>query len=209
VLAGIVERLSPQYHLLENAEELTAHPLLSVEQQGHYFKLASEVNVGRLSKLGLLDDATRRQLAALSSERLEWLTDIPIDALAKLREDNEHEAFRKTLKTAMSNLHSSALEDIDRIAAEVCREIDAGIANYNRSVREINEKFKVQAAHTAIGTVGGGLGLLIPTLAPFVGPLVPMAALTKLSVDVLNRRIELKKQSRSLMGVFAIAKHRA
>jgi hypothetical protein len=209
VLTGILERLSPQFHLFENAEELTAHPLLSIEQQAHYFKLVSEVNADRLSKLGLLDDPTRRQLAALSSERLEWLNNIPVSMLAKLREDSEHEVFRKMLVTAMSNLHASALENVDKVAAEICREIDSGIARYNRSVREINDKFKASTAQTAAGAVGGGLSLLVPALAPFLGPIVPLAALTKFGYDALTRHIELKKQSRSLMGVLAIAKDKA
>jgi hypothetical protein len=208
VLNGIVERLSPQYHLFENAEELTAHPLLSIEQQAHYFRLVSEVNAGRLAKLGLLDGATRRQLAALSSDRLEWLSNIPISVLANLREDNEHDVFRQTLATAMGNLHASALEDVDKVAGEICREIDAGIARYNRSVREINDKFRASTAQTVVGAVGG-LGLLVPTLAPFMGPIVPLAALTKLGYDALSRHVELKKQSRSLMGVMAVAKDRA
>jgi hypothetical protein len=208
LLSGIYERLSPQFHLFENAEELTAHPLLCIEQQGHYFKLVSEVNANRLSRLGLLDDPTRRQLAALSSERLEWLNNIPISMLAKLREDSEHEVFRKMLATAMSNLHESALEDVDKVAGELCREIDAGIARYNRSVREINEKFWVSTAHTAFGAVAGGLGLLVPTLAPFL-PIVPLATVSKIGYDALIRQTELKKQSRSLIGVLAFAKDKA
>ena len=167
------------------------------------------MNAGRLSKLGLLDVTTRRQLAALSSERLEWLSSIPIADLAQLREDSEHEIFRKTLATAIGNLHASALEDVDRVAGEICREIDAGIARYNRSVREINDKFKASTIQTAVGTIGGGLGLLVPTLAPFMGPIVPLAAITKFGYDALTRHVELKKQSRSLMGVLAIAKDRA
>jgi hypothetical protein len=209
VLNGIFERLSPQFHLFENAEELTAHPLLSIEQQAHYFKLVSEVNAGRLSKLGLLDDATRRLLAALSSERLEWLSNIPISELANLRQDSEHDVFRKTLATALGQLHASSLEDVDEVAGEICREIDAGIARDNRSIREINDKFKASTAQTVVGAVGGGLGLLVPTLAPLLGPIVPLAALTKLGYDALTRNIELKKQSRSLMGVLAIAKDKA
>lgn len=208
VVMGITERLAPQYHLIENAEELTAHPLLSIDQQAHYFKLVSEVNSDRLSKLALLDDSTRRQLAALSSERLEWLGSIPISALTNLREDSEHEVFRKTLGTAMGNLHASALDDIDKVAGEVCREIDAGIARYNRSVREINDKFKASTIQTAVGTIGGGLGLLVPTLAPFMGPIVPMAAITKIGYDAMTRHVELKKQSRTLMGVLAIANNK-
>ena len=209
VLIGIVERLSPQFHLFENAEELTAHPLLSVEQQSHYFKLVSEVNADRLSRLGLLDDATRRRLAALSSARLEWLGNIPISMLAKLREDSEHEDFRKLLASAISNLHTSALENVDKVAAEICREIDSGIARYNRSIREIDDKFKASTAQTATGAVGGGLGLLVPASAPFLGPIVPLAALTKLGYDALTRHVDLKKQSRSLMGVLAFAKNKA
>ena len=209
ILSAMIERLTPQYHLFENSEELIAHPLLSIEQQAHYFKLVSQVNEGRLSKLGLLDDATRRQLAALSSDRLEWLSNVPISALANLRQDSEHEVFRKTLTTAMGNLHASALEDVDKVAGEICREIDAGIARYNRSVREINDKFKANTAQTAVGAIGGGLGLLVPTLAPFLGPIVPLATVTKLGYDALTRHIELKKQSRSLMGVLAIAKNGA
>jgi hypothetical protein len=209
MLTGILERLSPQFHLFENAEELNAHPLLSIEQQAHYFKLVSEVNADRLSRLGLLDDSTRRQLAALSSERLEWLKNIPVSMLAKLREDSEHEVFRKMLATAMSNLHASALENVDKVAAEICREIDSGVARYNRSVREINDKFKASTAQTALGAVGGGLGLLVPALAPFLGPIVPLATLIKLGYDALTRHIELKKQSRSLMGVLSFAKDKA
>jgi hypothetical protein len=167
------------------------------------------VNADRLSRLGLLDDPTRRQLAALSSERLEWLNNIPVSMLAKLREDSEHDVFRKMLATTMGNLHASALEDVDKVAGEICREIDAGIARHNRSVREINDKFKASTAQTAVGAVGGGLGLLVPTLAPFLGPIVPLAVLTKLGYDAVTRHIELKKQSRSLMGVLAIAKDRA
>src|ERR1019366_5135161 len=40
----VVERLGPQFHLLENSEEMNAHPLISVEQQAHYFNLVSETN---------------------------------------------------------------------------------------------------------------------------------------------------------------------
>ena len=43
-------------------------------------------------------------------------------------------------------------------------------------------------------------------LAPYLGPIVPLAALTKFSYDALTRHIDIKKQSRSLMGVLAFAK---
>lgn len=129
--------------------------------------------------------------------------------LVTLREDAEHDVFRKTIATAMGNLHASALEDVDKVAGEICREIDAGIARHNRSIREINEKFKASTTITVAGAIGGGLGLLVPTLAPFLGTVLPLGVLAKLSCDTLTRNIELKKQSWSLMGVLAVAKNKA
>ncbi len=41
VCNAILERLEPQYHLIENATELKAQPLLSIEQQAYYFKLCA------------------------------------------------------------------------------------------------------------------------------------------------------------------------
>jgi hypothetical protein len=37
-------------------------------------------------------------------------------ALVEIRLNNENEAFRKRLNNAVSSLHDSAIEDIDRVA---------------------------------------------------------------------------------------------
>jgi len=41
VLNGILERLEPQFHLIENANETRGQPLLSIEQQAYYFRLCA------------------------------------------------------------------------------------------------------------------------------------------------------------------------
>lgn len=48
VLNGIMERVTPVYHLLENAQEFGGHPLMSLEQHAHYFKLVSHTSSARL-----------------------------------------------------------------------------------------------------------------------------------------------------------------
>lgn len=37
VLNGIFERIGPIYHMMENAQEFSSHPLMCIEQQAHYF----------------------------------------------------------------------------------------------------------------------------------------------------------------------------
>ncbi len=65
ILNGVLERLTPQYHLLENAEELASHPLLSLEQHAHYYRLVSGTNSARLEGLGVLRPETRALVDAL------------------------------------------------------------------------------------------------------------------------------------------------
>ena len=65
VLYGVSERLSPLYHLLENAEELRGHPLICLEQHAHYFRLVSHASSARLEKLGVLDPRTTALAKAL------------------------------------------------------------------------------------------------------------------------------------------------
>ncbi len=206
VINAVTERLQPQYHLLENAEELRAHPLLSIQQQAHYFELVSRVNSERLERIGVLDGQTKTMLAGFGSKRLEFLSNVPIDALVEIRKNNENEAFRKRMKGVISGLHESAIADIDRIAAEMAREIDSGIADHNRVVREIDDKFRSKYVQTTGAGVLTGITLLWPSLAPFLGPALPFAVAAKFGWDAWEQYNEKRKASRSLTGVLAVAK---
>jgi hypothetical protein len=212
ILNAIAERIAPQFHLLENSGELGAHPLVSIEQQAHYFRLVSHANSGRLLRSGLLDHKTRAIIDGLSSERLAWLSGLSIDALVELRSNNENVAFRKSMTSAVSSLHEAAIEDTDRIASEICKEIDSGISEHNRIVREIDEKYRNKNRKLAAVTAVTWLGALVPTLAPYLA-VTPPALLAaplvlggKLAWDMLDRSAEKKKMSRSLMGVLAVAR---
>lgn len=206
IITAMAERLTPQYHLLENSEELKAHPLLCIDQQAHYFKLISKVNSGRLERIGLLDKKTTAILSGLGSERLAWLSNISIEALVEIRKNNENEKFRNCLTTAVANLHDSALSDTDRIAAEMCHEIDSGIADHNHALREIDAKYATKNRQTFGAAAITGLGALFPSLAPFLGTTLPLALASKLAWDKVDKSAEKKKQSRSLMGILAVAR---
>ena len=50
LLNGVLERVGPVYHLLENAQEFEGHPLMCLEQHAHYFRLVSHTSSARLSE---------------------------------------------------------------------------------------------------------------------------------------------------------------
>jgi hypothetical protein len=81
VLLLIFERLVPQYHLLENADELQAQPMLSIPAHWHYYSLCAEMYQDRLTREDLLSPQTVETLRALNQPGLQWLGNVPIDAL--------------------------------------------------------------------------------------------------------------------------------
>lgn len=209
LLQILIERITPQYHILENSEELSAHPLLCIEQQMHYFKIVSQTNRGRLEKLGLLNNRTQALINGLSSERLKWLHDVPMDAIVDLRTRNENIAFRKRLDAAITKLHESTVDDIDKVAAEICMEINQAIADHNQLINEIDSKYAQKHIKTAGAVLATAASALVPSLAPYIGAALPFAIATKFAWDAWDKRVEKQRQGKSLMGVLAATKSSA
>jgi hypothetical protein len=204
----LTERLAPQFHLLENSEELRAHPLVAIEQQAHYFKIVSDTNGERLTKIGLLSGNTSTLIGTLKSERFGWLSNVPIDALVEIRSNNENIGFRKRLENAVARLHESTLEDVDKVAAEVCLEIDHAIAEHQKLIREIDSKYSQKNIKTAGAAIAVAACALVPSLAPFLGPALPFAVATKFGWDAWDRRIEKRTHAKSLLGVLFSARNK-
>lgn len=206
VLSGILERVSPQYHLLENSEELGSHPLLSIEQQAHYFRLISATNSARLARLGVLGRNRQSLIDGFGREQLRWLCQVPIEALVELRKNNENAAFRKRMETVVMTMHDSAIEDMDRVAAEVSRELSGAIADHKREIRDVRDRYSRIHGQTAVSAWASLGAMLIPSLAPFLGVAAPLAIATKYAYNKVEERSEKKVLSKSLMGVLACVK---
>lgn len=203
LLLLLAERIAPQFHLLENSAELSAHPLIPIKQQAHYFRLLSDLNRERLAKSGLLTGNTGAAIKSLSSERLGWLSDVPVEALIRLRQDTANIEFRKRIEGAVGRLHGSALEDIEKVTAEVCAEIEYGIADHQKSLRKIEAAYTQKLLKTTGMALGAAACAFVPTLAPYIGPALPFAVAAKFGWDAWDRNVDKREQSRSLMGILA------
>ncbi len=206
VLNGVSERVAPVYHLLENAQEFGGHPLMCLEQHAHYFRLVSHTSSARLARLGVLDSRTIALVDALGSRRLRWLGGIPVDTLAKLRLDNENVAFRERLSASVGRLHESVLDDVDRVAAEVCHDIEGAIAEYEKALRFVQDKYNRAHGKTAVLAVAAMGAALMPALAPLLGSAVPLALAAKYGHDKVAELAEKRALTQSLVGVLAVAK---
>lgn len=207
VLNALMERIIPQYHLLENANELASQPMVCLPAHWHYYNLCAQLFESNLMEHALLEQATVSALRALNEPQLKWLGDVPMDALVTLRENNENESFRSELLNYTQHLHSASLEDINRVATEVSRGLTSLLAKHQKRIAEIQSKYKKLHTQTALaGWVTLAVGL-IPTLAPFVSATGPITIGLKYAHDKLNEGQERKQASKSLIGILATAKN--
>lgn len=205
-LYALLERLGPQYHLLENANELSAQPMLCLHAHWHYYSLCASMFEGRLLKQEVLAPQTVNLLRSLNQPRFEWLGNVPVDALARLRLNNENEAFRRSLDEHTRILHEAAIDDLDRTAAEVGRGISSLLAEHQKESRRIQEKYKLLHKQTLVGSWVTLAALMIPSLAPLITTAAPLAIIGKYAWDKTNEIQEKRKAAHSLMGVLASAK---
>ena len=66
VCNALLERLEPQFHLIDNSIGMRAQPLLSVEQQAYYFKLSAKARNDSLEKESTISATTRASIDALA-----------------------------------------------------------------------------------------------------------------------------------------------
>lgn len=205
---GLLERLAHQWHLLDNASSLNCQPMLCLNTHWYYFNLCSELYAARLQKVNLVSKDVLNTLKALNQSQLSWLGNVPIDALAKLREENVNEAFRKKISDFTSQLHGSASEDIDKVTAEVGRGIASLLADHQREMKGIVEKGLKLYAPTTTAMIFTMAASFLPALAPFVNvsPAIITGLVGKMVWDSTNMYLDRKKISNSLMGVLASAK---
>ena len=209
VLNGVAEYVGPVYHLLENAEEIGGHPLMCLDQHAHYYRLVAAANSARLERLRLLGDQTKALVDAMGSRRLNWLSSVSIEELAGLRMDNANVTFRKRLEDAVGRLHESTLFNVDKVAAEICQELESAITDHENELRRVQQKYTRVHARTLIGALGAAAVTWIPSLAPFLGASIPfLAVATTYGVEKWNELVEKHKLTRSLMGVLVTARSR-
>jgi hypothetical protein len=206
IFQGIVERLIPQYHLLENAEELNANPMLCIPSQWHYYSTCATAFEERLRQQGLLETKTIASARAINQPNLSWLGNIPVEDLVRLREGNENESFRKRLGDLTNQLSQASLNDLDRVTNEISKELSALLAGHSKAVRQLMEEYQTKYGIIALGACATLAAIIWPFLAPF-GIKVSAAAVAGGYGNTKIEELSKKKQgARSLLGVLAAAK---
>ncbi len=200
---GMVERFTPQYHLLENSEELHAHPLLPLPVHGHYYGLSARAFEKHLEQERLISEESVMAIRALAQPQFAWLGNVPIEEIVRLRQENQNEQFRKRLGDITSALNRATVNDVGRLCGELSRALSAMLAEHRTEVERVQREYARKHGLTAAGSLVTAAAVFIPALAPLLGLPVAIGLGAKYAKDKVDEMGKLSEASRSLMGVLA------
>lgn len=220
VLNGILERLRPMYHLLENAEELAAQPLLSQGVHWYYFERCAQAEALELVNERVLSRDSLDVLRALQDDSLTWLANIPVEGLVDLRRNLEHAELREQLKRCTDQLTSAGPVELEAVTKEVRHCLEVMIQRQQKSIKDIEARYspKKWAAVVggALGTVAGASMLFMPSLATAAGVTAPVVSVVAglggggvaYAKELASQFVEKRKTRKTMLGLLASA-HRA
>lgn len=215
LLNGVLERLRPQYHLLENSSELGAQALLSQPVHWHYFEKIAQANATDLRSKNVISDQALQTLHAVQDDSLSWLANIPVTTLAQLISNNEHRWLREELNKYTSQLASAGPIETNEMIREVNHGLASLVQRQRKNLEDIELKYAPKkAAVLAGGIIGAGLvasAVMLPLLSPLLAVGVPTVALAGAASgaligfgkEKLGEVVEKQHAGKSMLGVLA------
>ncbi|MBM9548440.1 hypothetical protein JWG40_15540 [Leptospira sp. 201903074] len=198
VWQGIFERIVPHFHVWENSTEFGANPTFSNAAHWHYHNLLSNAN----NKIMNVSQETLILTQSINSFRMSWFNNITEEDLILLRKNNENEKFRKDLLKQIETLDDLSKENIDKVTNEVSRVISGLLSNYNQEIEDIKDKYQLKYKQLLSASIVSSVAHLLPILQPYTGLIPPVATAIKYANDKLEEISLIKKQNKSLMGIF-------
>lgn len=215
LLNGVLERLRPQYHLLENSSELGAQALLSQPVHWHYFEKIAQANAADLRSKNVISDQALQTLQAVQDDSLSWLANIPVTTLAQLISNNEHRWLREELNKYTNQLASAGPIDTDDMLREVSHGLASLVQRQRKNLKDIELKYAPKkAAVLTGGIIGAGFvasAVMLPLLYPLLAVGVPTVALAGAASGALigfgkekvGEVVEKRHAGKSMLGVLA------
>jgi hypothetical protein len=217
VLNGILERLRPQYHLIENAQELSAQPMLNQQAHWYYFELCALADARELVNEKVLTRESFDVLRALQDDSLTWLGNIPIEGLVELRRNLEHVELREQLKKYTAQLTLAGPADMEAITREVRHGLEVMIQRQQKVIKDIEAKYSPKRW---AAVVGGALSsataasmFFMPALAATAGVTAPEASVIAglaggglaFTKELVGQLVEKRNARKSMLGLLATA----
>lgn len=203
VLISIVERLIPQFHILDNAETFNAFPLMSLKQHWHYYSKTYHLQERRFKDKGILSNKTIQIIKALTDTKSAWLSRVPIDDLVRLRSEMANVDFRKKLNDILIEFETANSENVDSTLASIGLALQKLLEDHNKEVSKIDQEYNKRFLKSFSIPIIGICASFIPYLPDLAFTAATLSTFGKLVKDNIDEFCERRQLNKSLMGVLA------
>jgi len=167
----------------------------------------------------VLSEQGLASLRALHDDSLTWLANIPVEGLADLHRNLEHQSFREELKKYTALLANAGPIEIDAAVREVHTGLAYLLSKQQKELRAIEDRYSPKKwglfAGGTLGIAAAASAVLMPSLAPLLGVAVPTAAIAGGAVgtaigaakEKAGELVEKRRASRTLLGMLATARN--
>lgn len=200
IFLNVRERLNPVHQLVTQCNEIGGQPMSWLPAQWYFLKKYFEGLGGHE-----FDSETITTLEALEDPSLRWLSNVPIDTLARLRREGANSGFRKRLQSALQEMEESRRSNSTACVHQVSRTLHSMVTEHQIEIEKIVEKYQAKHKQTALAAWTGAAALFVPAVGQVLAPTTAGAVFLRYASDKLSEEDELKKARGSLIGVLAAA----
>lgn len=182
------------------ADSNRASPLITAPVSFRWLRTKLDLNRElAVTALGSADDVSLQRTNALLAKPLDWLANVPLEALIDLRRRGQLSELRRLFGEALQGFSGTSVDGLSTTARNIDHRLAEAIAGHQQSVKELDAAFRSElklAVPTFLGAVGAvfspGIVALIPDsvrgFAGLVGATKLSGILKSLSVYLRERK---------------------
>jgi hypothetical protein len=204
VAAMAAGRLSVTNELLIKARRLSGTPIIDAATSWQYFAWKLEYDAERKEREEHLEDLhVLRGLQTLADNEMEWLGNVPPEALIEIRKQGALQEIRQIIGQEVENLVSANPANFHRTSDQVFDNIHAAFDQHKNRIKELRSKqWKFAGSDVGSWIVVGSLAITAAATGLPVWGLAAIAADQILDAPKLKNIpesiIELARESREL-----------
>lgn len=205
----LVGRMMQANELLQQSTDIEAHPVIQAPNSFHWLTTKVRINSNLLEES--LDKYLLPKLPvtnALLSKKLEWLSNIPIDELIRLREQGFLNDLRATITNNFSELSTATIDDLERIGNQVDSNLQIALNRHQEQIQNLNKTLMRElsvSVPTLLISIAGAIqplfGLTPPSWLPFLATVGGTASLKEIISSAAKHISEKKREGKSPIGI--------
>ncbi len=202
-------RMMQVNELLQASADLDAHPVIQAPVSFHWLTTKVRVNAEMLGNA--MDESILTQLPmtnALLSQQLEWLSNVPLDALIRLRRQGFLSELRATITGGFSELSAATLMNLERVSRQVDSNLEVALNRHQEQIQVLNQTLMRELAisgPTLLLSIGGAIqplfGTILPSWIPLAATLGGTVSLKDIISNVASHITERRRLRKSPIGI--------